>query len=154
MTGWVAMGYINIPKRFLKNHKTSNAFDMCSTSLHDSLLKLCQQNQKCGWRIIQEDGNNSRMKRPAEDIAKNQHALHWEYVFQMAVQEENFRSNQLHHWDSSSSRPSFYRLSAVAPHPFLVASRLLQCFIDHLTTLQNFPSDGFRAIWKSGKAFI
>lgn len=102
----VTMGFINIPKRFLKNHKTSNAFNLCSTSLHDSLLQLCQhvneKHESVAESVIEELSKKMEIipgrKGPPEELAKvlNEHTLHRGYVFQMAVQEEAFRSNQLH----------------------------------------------------------
>lgn len=78
---------------------------------------------KSDWRIIQEDRNYSRKKRPPEELAQtlNEHGLHSGYVFQMQWRRKplDLISFRMRHWDSSSTRASFSSLSAQAQHPSL-----------------------------------
>lgn len=67
---WVTMGFINIPKRFLKNHKTSNAFNLCAVPLYmiayynyvnmsmrnmRVLQKVWLKNNPRRWKLCQEE---------------------------------------------------------------------------------------------------
>lgn len=127
---WVTMGFINIPKRFLKIHKTSSAFNLHAVPLYMiayySYVNMSMRNMRQShkdWRTMQEERNYSRKKRPPEELAqtRSEDTLHGGYVFQMQWRRKplGLISFFMRPWDSSRARASLYSLSAQAQNPSL-----------------------------------
>lgn len=122
---WVTMGFINIPKRFLKIHKTSNAFNLCAVPLYiiayynyvnmskrnmRLLLKVWLKNNPKRQKLFQE------RKGPLRSLLKPWTSrLFTEGMFSKCS--EGGTSFIMRPWDSSSTRASFYSSAGTAPIP-------------------------------------
>lgn len=126
---WVKIGFINIPKRFLKIHKTFNASNLCGVPLYIiayyNYVNVSMKNTRLSHKMwLKHNPRRQKVfqekkRSPGElDQILNEHALHWGYVFWMLWRRKplGLISFIMRAWDLSSTRASFCSRSAQAQH--------------------------------------